>query len=366
MRSIIALLFPTLAILFLAACHTKSDEAPPPTGANPSAKTGANSPARTKAAPVLIHEVQWQSRVARVEAVGTSRARQSVTLYPEVSGEVEAVLFKTGEAVEAGQPLVRLDARDQRLAVALAEVELADAERLYSRYKRSEGAGAVTESTLDEAKSAVDRARIALERARVNLTYRTIAAPFRGHVGITDLDVGARVDPSTAVASLDDRSELLVTFTVPELFYGQVVRGQRLDVSTWNSDSARNQGEVIEVDSRVDAQTRSFTVRARVANPEDRLRPGMSFRVQLPLTGGEFPVIPEVALQWGGDGAYVWAVKNGVAERVPATIVQRLPGSILVESNLPTGTPIVTEGIQRLREGQPVFDATGRRVETAQ
>src|SRR5690606_19401961 len=121
-----------------------------------------------------IHEVQWQSRVARVEAVGTSRARQSVTLYPEVSGEVEAVLFKTGEAVEAGQPLVRLDARDQRLAVALAEVELADAERLYSRYKRSEGAGAVTESTLDEAKSAVDRARIALERARVNLTYRTI------------------------------------------------------------------------------------------------------------------------------------------------------------------------------------------------
>src|SRR5690606_6042090 len=128
---------------------------------------------------------------------------------------------------------------------------------------------------LDEAKSAVDRARIALERARVNLTYRTIAAPFRGHVGITDLDVGARVDPSTAVASLDDRSELLVTFTVPELFYGQVVRGQRLDVSTWNSDSARNQGEVIEVDSRVDAQTRSFTVRARVANPEDRLRPGM-------------------------------------------------------------------------------------------
>src|SRR5690606_18840 len=122
------------------------------------------------------------------------------------------------------------------------------------------------------------------------------------------LDVGARVDPSTAVASLDDRSELLVTFTVPALFYGQVVRGQRPDVSTWNSDSARNQGEVIEVHRRVDAQTRSFTVRARVANPEERLRPGMSFRVQLPLTGGECPVIPEVALQWGGDGAYVWAV----------------------------------------------------------
>lgn len=343
MRSIVFLLF---SILLLAACHAKPNETRPPAG--------------TKAAPVLTHEVQWQARATLVEAVGTSRARQSVTLFPEVSGEVEALLFKTGEAVEAGQPLVQLDARDQRLAVELAQVELADAERLYSRYRRSEGAGAVTQSALDDAKSAVNRARIALERARVNLSYRTITAPFRGHLGITNLDVGARVDPSTAVASLDDRRELLVTFTVPELFHGQVVPGQRLEVSTWNSGSERNQGEVMEVDSRVDPQTRSFTVRARVANPEDQLRPGMSFRVQLPLIGGEYPLIPEVALQWGGDGAYVWAIKNGLAQRVSATIVQRLPGSILVESNLPAGTLIVTEGIQRLREGQPVIDAAER------
>jgi RND family efflux transporter MFP subunit len=343
MRSIVFLLF---SILLLAACHDKPMEARSPTG--------------TKAAPVLTHKVQWQARATLVEAVGTSRARQSVTLFPEVSGEVEAVLFKTGEAVEADQPLVQLDARDQQLAVELAQVELADAERLYSRYRRSEGAGAVTQSALDDAKSAVNRARIALERAQVNLTYRTIRAPFRGHLGITNLDVGARVDPATAVASLDDRRELLITFTVPELFHGQVVPGQRLELSTWNSGSERNQGEVMEVDSRVDPQTRSFTVRARVANAGDQLRPGMSFRVQLPLIGGEFPVIPEVALQWGGDGAYVWAIKNGLAQRVPATIVQRLPGTILVESNLPAGTLIVTEGIQRLREGQPVIDAAER------
>jgi membrane fusion protein (multidrug efflux system) len=100
----------------------------------------ARSPTGTKAAPVLTHKVQWQARATLVEAVGTSRARQSVTLFPEVSGEVEAVLFKTGEAVEADQPLVQLDARDQQLAVELAQVELADAERLYSRYRRSEGA----------------------------------------------------------------------------------------------------------------------------------------------------------------------------------------------------------------------------------
>lgn len=348
MRSIFSFLCPALSLL-LAACDTKPDETPTAT--------------EDKAAPVLTHEVEWQSRATLVEAVGTSRALQSVTLYPEVSGEVDAVLFKTGEQVEAGQPLVRLDARDQRLAVELAEVELAEAERLYSRYKRSEGAGAVTESTLDEARSAADRARIALERARVNLTYRTITAPFRGHLGITELDAGARVDPSTPVASLDDRSELLVTFTVPELFYGQVEPGQMLELSTWNNDSVRNQGEVIDVDSRVDPQTRSFTVRARVPNPEDRLRPGMSFRVKLQLAGDEFPLIPEVALQWGGDGAYLWAIQDGRAQRVAATIVQRLPGQILVDARLPRGSVVVTEGVQRLREGQPVDDVASQLVE---
>jgi RND family efflux transporter MFP subunit len=313
---------------------------------------------------VLTHQVQWQSQATVVEAVGTSRALQSVTLYPEVNGEVDAVLFKTGEEVQAGQPLVRLDARDQQLAVELAAVELADAQRLYGRYKRSEGAGAVTESTLDEAKSAVDRARIALARARVNLTYRTITAPFRGHLGMTELDAGARVDPSTAVVSLDDRSKLLVTFTVPELFYGQVVPGQLLEVSTWNNGSERNQGEVIEVDSRVDPQTRSFTVRARVPNPEDRLRPGMSFRVTLQLAGDEYPLIPEVALQWGGDGAYLWAIQDGRAQRVAATIVQRLAGQILVDARLPPGSIVVTEGVQRLREGQRVEDVATQLVET--
>lgn len=348
MRSIV-FLCPTLFLLLLVACDTKPDDTPPPAG--------------DKAAPVLTHEVQWQSRATLVEAVGTSRALQSVTLYPEVSGEVDAVLFKTGEQVEAGQPLVRLDARDQQLALELAEVELADAERLYSRYKRSEGAGAVTESTLDEAKSAVDRARIALERARVNLTYRTISAPFSGHLGITELDTGARVDPSTPVTSLDDRSELLVTFTVPEVFYGQVEPGQLLELATWNNGSERNRGEVIEVDSRVDPQTRSFTVRARVPNPEDRLRPGMSFRVKLQLAGDEYPLIPEVALQWGGDGAYLWAIQDGRAQRVAATIVQRLAGQILVDARLPQGSIIVTEGVQRLREGQLVDDVATQLVE---
>ncbi len=309
---------------------------------------------RTAPEPVVTQPIAWEARRTRVEAVGTSRARQSVTLYPEVGGEVVAVNFGAGERVEAGQTLLELESDEEKLAVELAEVELADARRLRDRYRQTEAAGGITQNALDDAESAVKRARINLDRARVALDHHSIEAPFAGYMGLTQIDAGARIEPATAIASIDDRSVLLVTFEVPELFLGQLRLGQELDVSTWAAGADGSRGEIIDIDSRVSPQTRTFAVRARVDNSSDALRPGMSFRVTLSLEEGRYPVVPEVALQWGGDGAFLWAVDQGKARRVPATVVQRLQGRILVDAELPEGTPVVAEGIQRMREGMPV------------
>lgn len=334
-----------LTLGLLAGCESESEVAP--------------KPEMTMAEPVVMEAVNWQPRKVRVEAVGTSRAGKSVTLYPEVSGEVVEVFFEAGDRVETGQAIVRLDDRDQRLAVDLARVELEDAKRLYSRYERTRESGSVTENALDDARSAVERARLSLERAKVALDHRSIEAPFDGSLGITDLDPGAQVTPSTAITTIDDRSRLLVTFQVPELFLGQIEEGQSISVATWANGSAKYTGEITDIDSRVDSQTRTFAVRAWVDNNEDLLRPGMSFRVIMELVAGRYPVVPEVALQWGNDGAFVWAVEEKKVKRVPATVVQRLQGAILVESDLPEGMSVVTEGTQRMREGLPVADITG-------
>lgn len=334
-----------LTLGLLAGCEAESE--------------ATRKPEVAMAEPVVTETVAWQPRRVRIEAVGTSRAGKSVTLYPEVSGEVVAVSFDAGDRVKAGQTIVQLDDRDQRLAADMARVALEDAERLYGRYERTRDAGTVTENALDDARSAVERARLSLERAEVALDYRSIEAPFDGYLGIGDLDPGAQVTPSTAITTIDDRSTLLVTFQVPELFLGQMEEGQSVAVSTWANGSAKHTGEVTDIDSRVDPQTRTFAVRARVYNGEDLLRPGMSFRVTQTLVSGRYPVVPEVALQWGNDGAFVWAVEEGVATRVPATVVQRLQGAILVESDLPEGISVVTEGTQRMREGLPVADVAG-------
>ncbi len=317
---------------------------------------GERAPA---AQPVVTEVVEWQPRNVRIEAVGTSRALKSVTVHPEVSGEVVEVTFAAGDRVKAGQTIVRLDDRDQRLAVQIASVELEDAKRLHNRYQRTRGSGTVTESVLDDAQSAVERARLNLDRAKVALDYRSIEAPFDGYLGISNIDPGSRVDTTTAITTIDDRSKLLVTFQVPELFLGQIQQGQEIAVATWSNGSADHTGQLVEIDSRVNPETRTFAARALVVNDRDLLRPGMSFRVTLNLEAGRYPLIPEVALQWGNDGAFVWGVNDEKVTRIPATIVQRVPGAILVESDLPEGMQVVTEGTQRMREGLRVTNIAG-------
>lgn len=304
--------------------------------------------------PVIAAEISYSPEQVNVEAVGTSRALRSVSIRPRVAGQVESVKVEPGQKVSEGEVLFSLDSRDEALALRNAEVELEDAERLLRRYRQTGDSGAVTQSALDDAESAVARARIAVDRARVNLDYQQVKAPFTGYVGLTDIDPGAWVDTSTTLTTLDDRSTLLVTFPLPELLLGQIAIGETIELSAWRKQALVAEGRVVEIDSRVDASERTFLVRAHVDNSEDKLRPGMSFRIALTLTGNDFALIPELSLQWGPRGSFVWAVIDGVAERRVATIVQRRAGQVLVDLDLPEGALVVLEGIQMVREGMPV------------
>jgi len=310
--------------------------------------------ANPRATPVIVQAVAYEPEQVRLEAVGTSRARKSVVLYPPSSGEVTAVNFDAGQRVDQADVLLELDARDEALAVKLARVRLEEAERLYRRYQRSQSSGAVTTSELDSARAAVETARLELHRAEVALEDRVLKAPFAGHVGVTDIDVGARVSEDTAVTTLDDRGVLLIRFEVPEVLIDRIGVGTSVTVSTWSDRKEPVTGRIADIDSRIDSESRTFVARAEVANPDDRLRPGMSFRVALAVSGPDYPVVPEVAVQWGGDGSFVWRVAEGKARRVPVTIVQRRVDRVLVRADLPEGAVVVEEGVQRMREGVAV------------
>jgi len=332
-------------------------------GAGEAASGGdpASSTARAPA-PVVVERVRFASDAAVVEAIGTGRAARAVELSPEAAGRVVAIDLEPGERVEAGAPLVELEAERERLAVELARLELEDARRQLDRFERIAPGGAVSESQVDSARVAVASAEIALEQAEVALAERTLRAPFAGVPGIAEVDVGDRVDEESEIASFDDVSAILVDFEVPEAFLAGVERGAELELRSWARRGERFTARVEAIATRIDPVARTVRVRARAANPERRLKPGMSFAVRLPLAGERFPSVPSIAVRWERDGAFVWRVSAGRAERVLVEVLKRSDAQVLVDGELAAGDRVVVEGLQGLRPGREVVVRDGAEV----
>jgi RND family efflux transporter MFP subunit len=304
--------------------------------------------------PVVLETSVEALDAARLEVLGSGLAARSVTVHPAVAGEVVQVGFRSGQRVRKGQVLLRLQDRAQRLAVDLAKARLEAARRLMARYENTRGTGAVPGSVIDEAQSGVELAEIALRQAREDLSDRVVLAPFAGVVGIAAVEPGDRVTSDTAITTLDDRRTLQVAFELPEVYAARLKTGQTLRVTNPAFAGQTFPGRIDQIDSRVDAVSRNLRLRARVPNPDDLLRPGMSFTVQLELPGARYVAVPELALQWGRDGAYVWTVVDGKAEQVLVRSVRRIDERILLDGPLPVGAPVVVEGVQRLRAGRAV------------
>ena len=304
--------------------------------------------------PVTTTEAELKAERTRIEAVGTAEAIRSADLYAEASGQVVALAISPNKAVQSGDILLELDSETESLAVELAELKVQDARQLLARYERTAGTGAVPASTIDQARIALQTAEVELRQAQLDLAERLVLAPFDGYVGMTEIEVGDRIDENDLITTLDDREQLRVSFEIPENFLGRLSVGQHISVATWAARADAVTGEIVDINSRVDPVSRSFMVRAQVPNDEDRLRPGMSFAVTIDLLGGDYILAPEVAVQWGGDGAYLWVIRDGKAERVLVTIVQRQEGTVLVDAPVQPGEAIVVEGIQRMRDGLEV------------
>ncbi|MEZ5702235.1 MAG: efflux RND transporter periplasmic adaptor subunit [Burkholderiaceae bacterium] len=141
---------------------------------------------------------------------------------------------------------------------------------------------------------------------------------------------------------------------IPETYLARVGVGQAVQASNPAHPGRRFEGTVAQIDNRVDPVTRQIKVRAVLPNADDVLRSGMSFQVAMALSGAARLSVPELALQWGREGSFVWVVRDGKALQVAARAVQRQDGRVLVDGGLTLKDQVVVEGVQRLRQGRPV------------
>lgn len=316
------------------------------------ARPAETSARQDKPVPVVVAEARYRSSAAQVAAVGTGRALQAVTLYPETAGEVKNVLFEAGERVKQGTELIRLDDSDEVLAVELSRVRLKEVRQSVRRYEQAAPSGAVSAAEVDTARASVDAARIELSQAELALRRRTVRAPFGGVMGIPEIEAGDRVTESTALATLDKRDALLVDFEVPEAFAYGVGEGDELAATAWALPGERFTGKVVSMASRIDPDTRTLRVRARLPNEHDRLRSGMSFVIRIPIGGERLPSVPSVSVQWNREGAFVWRIgDDNRAERVSIDVRKRSESWVLVYADIADGDRIVVEGVQRLQPG---------------
>lgn len=326
----------------------------PPSDTNTSQNTEHTVPA----VKVIVQPVEMTANNRVFEAVGTGRARLSVGLYPSVSEEVREVLFEAQQKVHKGDVLVQLDDREEQLAVQLAEVRMEDLQSLLSRYEQSGMQGAVPHSQVDTARANFKAAQVELEQAQLALEERKIIAPFDGVVGIPNVDPGDRVNTDTLITGLDARDVLHIDFEVPEALVGKLQQAQaehqKITATTPAYPGRIFSGYITAQESRIDPQRRMLLARATIQNEDDLLRPGMSFETYWEIPGNSYPTVPEIAVQWGREGSFIWVVRTDKAAKIPARVIARKAGRVLLEAEVKDGEPIVVEGVQRLRPELPV------------
>ena len=306
------------------------------------------------AVPVALAAAEAGTIRERIEAVGTTLARQAVDIVSLTSGRVAEIAFTPGERVEAGAVLVRLDEEAEQAGVAEAEASVREAQLALDRATRLRANNTVAQATVDELQAAFLGARARLDAARKQLADRTVKAPFAGVVGIRRVEVGARVDDETVLTTLDDLSEVEIEFSVPEIFFDRVRQGQAVSATSAAFPGRAFNGRITTVDTRIGQVSRAFRVRAVLPNPDLVLPAGMFMHVEVVLEERPAVLIPEEAVIAEGDSAFVFIIENERARRRPVRLGQRTAGAVEVIEGLEAGEPVVRQWMQRLRDGTSV------------
>jgi membrane fusion protein (multidrug efflux system) len=327
----------TLAlVLGLAACS----------GSGAGDPSAAGGPPGAMAMPVEAVTVKAEPLQQGLTTVGTLRADESVVIRPEINGRLVAVHFEEGQRVAKGDKLFSMDASVTAADLREAEANYENARRGNERATDLGARQLLSRSDVDAARAqlGVTQARVASALAQLEKT--TIMAPFSGVIGLREVSVGEVLSPGQALVNLVRLDPMEVDFSLPESALASVAAGQpvRLTVDAYAGETFS--GEVLAVEPVIDVNSRSAKVRARVPNPDYRLRPGLFARVTLEVgeAGASAIVIPEQALLQEGDTRFVYVVRDGKAARAVVRTGARLPGRVAIIEGLSEGDQVITAG----------------------
>jgi membrane fusion protein (multidrug efflux system) len=320
----------------------------------PAAAGGGGQPAMPPM-PVDVDTARRQSVVDAVRATGRIEAVQAIELRPDEQGRVTAILFREGQSVSAGTPLVKVDD-----AMLKAQAERAKADRDLStqqleRVRRLRAQNAAAPADVERAEAASRSAEASLALLELQIARTTVRAPFDGAIGQRFVSVGDYVTTGTRLLTLQTVNPQRAVIEVPERYAVKLRPGQTVDFSVASQEGRTFQARVDFIDPVVQGESRTILVKASAPNPRGALKPGMFIEARLATaTRADAIVVPEDAIQPLRSANVIWAVVDGKASRRVVTLGVRSAGVVEVISGVQAGEAVVVGGLERMGEGMPV------------
>jgi membrane fusion protein, multidrug efflux system len=305
----------------------------------------------------------WQPSL---EAIGSLRAVNGADLSAQVAGIVSAIHFESGSDVAEGALLVELSAADDIAKLQSLQAAAALARITYDRDARQLKVQAVSQQAVDadeqNLKSAL--AQVAEQQATVN--YKSIRAPFAGHLGLRQVDLGQYLSAGTTIATLQALDPIFVDFTLPQQALDQIKVGQ---IVTAHVDTYAGQsftGTITAINPKIDSATRNVQVRATIKNPDHKLFPGMFATVDI-ATGApqQYVTLPQTAISFNPYGNTIYLVDQSgnnaqgqsqlTAKQTFVTTGQTRGDQIAVLTGVKEGDTVVSTGQLKLHNGSPLI-----------
>jgi multidrug efflux system membrane fusion protein len=332
--------------------------------------------------PVIAAAAKRADVPLYLEAVGTSRALNTVTVRPQVDGKLIQVAFAEGQDVKKGDVLARIDPTtfqaqlDQAIGKkAQDEAQLSNARLDLERYERLAATNSINRQQTDTQRATVAQLEAlvqsdqgAIDNARAILNYTTIAAPIDGRTGLRLVDEGniVRASDANGIVVLTQIQPISVFFNLPQQELSRVNKAFAsgpvdLQVLRSDTDAVIDKGKLTVVDNQVDQTTGTVRLKGEFPNAQLQLWPGQFVNVRLLVeTLKNVVVVPTGAVQRGPRGTFVYVVKDdSTAAMRPVTIGHQDEVQAVVTQGVEAPERVVTTGFARLTEGTRVAVSSG-------
>lgn len=294
-----------------------------------------------KVVPVEAQTVERQNVAITIGSLGTITASESSEIHAPVSGRVDEIGFQEGQSVKEGDILLEIDSKTLHIEMekARAELELAQA----AVDQEEEGAGIRRE----KAQAAIDALNARMEQTQIK-------APFDGVVGLRNFSIGNVVQEGQILTNIDATDPMNIEFSVPAKNFSVIHEGQEVAFTVDTYPELFFKGEIYAIDSRINPKTRSFDVKAMVANTESKLRTGMYARLHIPVAVHSHVIaVPDYAIAASKkndtEKTYVFVLNDGRAHRTEIKTGIRQGEMVEVLEGLEEKQMIATSNLGLLR-----------------